>query len=214
MNKADAVTLFRTLLVFPIVYLILIKFDVAVILLLIAVMFVLDAGDGFIAISDKSSGMVSLADYIKASVFGDRAAKQKVKKYKSMPGSAYGPRMDVAGDRVIEYVLWIFFTYVGIIPLAVLFAVVVRHSFVDALMGAKGTSSKMKSRFSRVFYSSNASRLGINVMKGVTFGYLAAIYAAGRLAGWYLTLGYALVAILFIYIMLRGAAEIYESTKS
>ncbi len=213
-SRADAVTVFRTLLVFPIVYLILVKFNVAVTLVLIAIMFILDAGDGFISVSDKSHGAVSLSDYISASMLGRPAAKQKVKRYKSLPGSPYGPRMDIAGDRVIEYVFWIFFTYLGIIPLAILFAVVVRHSFVDALMGAKGTSSKMKSSFARMVYSSNVGRGGINVVKSVAFGYLALIYATNHLLGSYLVLGYAIVAILFIYIMLRGAAEIYESMIS
>lgn len=213
MNKADAVTIFRTLLVFPIVYLILIKFNVAVTLVLIAIMFILDAGDGFIALSDKSHGRVSLYDYIQASLFGVPAAKQKVSKFKSLPGSQYGPRMDVAGDRVIEYIFWILFTYLGIIPLAILLAIVVRHSFVDALMGAKGTSSKMKSRFARLVYSSNVSRGAINVLKAVTFGYLALIYATSSLFGLYLALGYVIVAALFLFIMLRGAAEIYESVR-
>lgn len=213
MNRADAVTLFRTALVFPIVYLILIKFNPIPTLLLIAVMFILDAIDGFVSINSRSGGKVSIADYIKASLFGDPTAKQKIAKFKKMPGSQYGARLDIAGDRVVEYVFWILFTYLQIIPLAILLLIVIRHSYVDALMGSKGTSSKMKSRLSRILYSSNASRLGINVTKGVAFGYFALIYATSNVFGWYLILGYALIAILFVYIMLRGIAEIYEATR-
>ncbi|MCL4379534.1 MAG: hypothetical protein M1160_01980 [Candidatus Marsarchaeota archaeon] len=212
MNRADAVTVFRTLLVFLIVYLVLIRFAIAATLILIALMFLLDAIDGFAAISEKSHGRVSLPDYIR-SALGNPSAKLKVAKFKALPGSPYGPRLDVAGDRVIEYVFWILFTYLGIIPLAILLAVVVRHSFVDALMGSKGTSSKMRSGFARAVYSSNLSRGGINVVKGVAFGYLSLIYVTGLVFGWYLVLGYAIVAVMFVYIMLRGAAEIYESVR-
>lgn len=213
MNRADAVTIFRTLLVFPVVYLILIKFNPIPTLLLIAIMFILDAIDGFVSINAKSHGKVDIVDYVKASLFGDPAAKQKVAKFKKMPGSTYGARIDIAGDRVVEYAFWILFTYLRIVPLAILLLIVIRHSYVDALMGAKGTSSKMKSRLSRILYSSNASRLGINVTKAVAFGYLALIYATSNVFGLYLILGYVLIAILFVYIMLRGIAEVYEATR-
>jgi len=213
MNNADKITVFRALLVFPIAYLILVKFNPIPTLLLIGVMFVLDALDGFAMVSEKSNGSVTIIDYISASVFGLASAKRKVNRYKSLPGTSYGARLDIAGDRIIEYSFWIIFTYLHIIPLAILLLIVVRHSFVDALMGSKGTSSKMRSRFGYWVYSSNIGRGWINVTKAVAFGYLALIYATSHVYGAYLLVGYVLVAVLFVYIMLRGIAQVYDFTR-
>lgn len=173
-------TLFRTALMLLIVYLILIKFDPLWTIIIIAIMFILDAVDGMLA-------------------------KYDLKKYKTK--SAYGPRLDVASDRAIEYIFWITYVYLSIVPLFVLFIVVLRHSFVDAFMGAKGTSSKLKTKFARIVYASNLFRGGINVVKAITFSYLALVY----IANWPINIGYALTALLVVYILVRGAAEIWEN---
>ncbi|MGI0141734.1 MAG: CDP-alcohol phosphatidyltransferase family protein [Candidatus Micrarchaeales archaeon] len=180
MRSADAVTLFRTLLMFLIAYMILAKYSPLPTVALIIIMFILDAVDGKLAHWD-------------------------MKRYGTK--SKYGPRLDVASDRIIEYVFWIVFTYLNIIPLFVLFIIIVRHSLVDALMGAKGTSSKMKTKFAKIIYSSDIWRGGINVVKAVTFIYLALVYTAG----WPISIGYILTGILVAYILVRGAAEIWES---
>lgn len=213
MNGADAITVFRTLLIFPIAYLILTSSSAWIALILIAVMFILDAVDGLVGTIMKSRGRLTVGEYLKATLLNDRFARDKVSRYRSISGTSYGPRLDVAGDRVVEYTFWILFTYLSIIPLFILLIIVIRHSFVDALMGTKGTSSHMKTKFARLVYSSNLGRGGINVVKAVAFGYLALITIDGLVVGWYLLIGYVLVATLFVYVMLRGAAEIYESTK-
>jgi hypothetical protein len=74
-------------------------------------------------------------------------------------------------------------------------------------MGVKGTSAKMKTRFARIVYSSNIARGGVNVVKFLTFAYLALAFAYG----YPIIIGYALTVILLVYILLRGSAEIYES---
>ncbi|MDE1846169.1 MAG: CDP-alcohol phosphatidyltransferase family protein [Candidatus Micrarchaeota archaeon] len=180
MRSADAVTLFRTALMFVIVYMILVKFDPLSTIVLIAIMFILDAVDGIFA-------------------------RRDLKKYKTK--SKYGPRLDVASDRAIEYIFWITYVYLAIVPLFVLFIIVLRHSFVDALMGTKGTSSKLKTKFARVIYASSIFRGGINVVKAITFSYLALVY----IANWPINIGYALTGILVIYILIRGAAEVWEN---
>ena len=113
----------------------------------------------------------------------------------------------IAGDRVVEYSFWIVYTYVNVIPLFVLLIIVLRHSFVDALMGSKGTSSKMKTKFGNFMYASTIGRGGINVLKFLTFSYLAFVYIWNAP----LIIGYILTAALVLYIMLRGLAEIMES---
>ena len=187
MNRADAVTLFRTALVFFVVYMVLAKVTPWVIIPIMAVMFILDWVDGYIA------------------------------KHSTRPGgkpSWYGSRLDVAGDRVTEYALWILFTFLGIVPLIILLLVVVRHSFVDALMGSKGTSSKMKTKMAKSLYASGLNRGGIGFVKFITFSYLAWGYVTSSLYGGFLEVAYVLIGILFVYIMLRGIAEIYEAARS
>lgn len=208
MRYADATTLLRVLLAVLVVYLILVKFNPIVTILLIAVTMLMDALDGYFAVMQESNGKVGFGTYIHA-LMGDKGAAETVRKYKLMIAkhAKYGARMDVAGDRAVEYLMWIVFTYVRILPIFVIIIIVIRHSFVDALMGNKGTSSKMKSRFGYWVYSSNIGRGGINVVKFLAFAYLTLAYVWG----YPLLIGYALTAILVAYILLRGAAEVYES---
>ncbi len=208
MRSADAATLVRVLLIVLVAYLILDKFNPAAIIILIAAALLLDAVDGFLAINQASAGAIGLSTYTK-SLFGDRTAKGAVKgiKEKLSKTAKHGARIDVAGDRAVEYILWSVYAFVHVIPLFVLFIVIIRHSFVDAFMAAKGTSSRMKTKFARVVYSSNLWRGGINVVKFITFSYLSLIYISGYPA-W---IGYVLVTVLLAYILVRGAAELYEA---
>ncbi len=208
MRAADGATYFRTALGIFTVYLVIAKTNPVLIAFLIAATMLLDAVDGYFAVRETSRGSVSFVSYVRASM-GNRLALAKVRRFKekSHKTAAYGPRIDVAGDRVVEYVFWIVFAYLHVIPLFVLILVLIRHSFVDAFMAAKGTSSKMKSRFARAIYSSNLGRGGINVVKFLTFAYLGFVY----IWAWPAWIGYILVTVLLSYVMLRGAAEIYES---
>ena len=211
MRSADAATYIRTAMALVVVYLVLIKFIPAVIIFLIALVIALDGLDGYMAVSEESKGKISFTQYISAAI-GDRAMKEKVSSVKQSikKHAPHGARMDVAGDRVVEYSFWIVFTYLHVLPIYVLLIVIIRHSFVDALMASKGTSSKMKTRIGKAMYSSNIARGGINVVKFLAFSYLALMYIAGYPA----IIGYLLVGILVAYILARGVAEVYESMKS
>lgn len=211
MRSADATTLMRTALAILVVYLIVIKFSPLAIILLIAFVMALDGVDGYFAVSEESEGRIGFGTYLSAA-FGNVEAKAKVGKVKQgiRKSAPHGARMDVAGDRVVEYSLWIVFTYVHILPIFVILIVLVRHSFVDALMAAKGTSSKMKTRLGKALYSSNLARGGINVVKFVTFSYLTLMYIWNYPA----IIGYVLTAILVIYIVARGVAEVSESLNN
>ncbi len=188
MKYADLLTLFRTALIFVVVYFVLIKFNVLLTLFIILLMFGLDGIDGIVARYEIKSGK---------------------------PKSKYGARLDVAGDRVIEFVFWILFVYIHLIPMFILLLIVFRHSFADAFMAAKGTSSKMKTKFARFVYSSNIGRGGVNVVKIITFSYLSWLYVSNMFkVSNYLVIGYILIGILFTYIMIRGIAEIYETIIS
>lgn len=208
MRSADAATLIRVLLVILVAYLILSRFNPIAIIILIAIAMLLDAVDGFLAVNEASKGSIGAFTYMQ-SLIGDSKARGMVKsvKAKLAKTSKFGPRIDVAGDRAAEYILWVTYAYAGVVPLFVLFIVIIRHSFVDAFMAAKGTSSKMKTRFAQVVYSSNLWRGGINVVKFLAFSYLSLEYIWSYPA-W---VGYVLVAVLVVYILIRGAAEIYEA---
>ena len=207
MRQADAATLIRTFMVFAIVYMIFVKFNAIVTIILIAVMYALDGFDGYLAVHEVSGGEVGFIDYVRAAL-GNKKVMERVRelKHRISASNAYGARLDVAGDRVIEYTFWIFFTYLSIIPLWALLLVVLRHSFADAFMAARGTSSKMKSRFAIAVYSSNVSRALVNILKFLAFAYLVLVYVSS----YPILPGYVLVGALFAMVMLRGAAEIYE----
>jgi phosphatidylglycerophosphate synthase len=208
MRSADAVTVLRVLLIVAAAYLVVLKYSPVLITLIIAVAMSMDAIDGYMAIREASRGTVTLPMYL-SSLIGNKNSKGIVKKFKSKlsKSSKFGARIDVAGDRAVEYILWATYTYLNVLPLFVIIIVIIRHSFVDAVMAARGTSSKMKTKFAAVVYSSNLWRGGINVVKFASFSYLAFAYVLG----YPIWIGYALVAVLVAYILLRGAAEIYEA---
>ncbi len=207
LRSADATTIVRTLLVVLLAYMVIVKFNVIVDIALFALIIVMDALDGFFAVREESRGAISFAYYLRAAL-GNAKAHAKVKKVKlALSKSApHGARFDVAGDRIVEYVPWIVFTYLHVLPLFLIFIVVIRHSFADALLGSRGTSSKMKSAFAKAVYASNASRFGINALKFITFSYLMLVYVLAY-PSW---VGLLLAALLVVYILARGAAEIYE----
>jgi len=207
MRSADFITLVRTLLVFPIAYAILVRYNPWITILLIVIMFAMDAFDGYAALFEASKGKLDFLTYLRASV-GDSKAREVVGRYKrGYKGSAYGPRIDIAGDRVTEYVFWIVFVYLNLIPIWVLFLIVLRHSFVDAIMGAKGTSSKAKGAFARIMYTSALGRGGAGALKVITFSYLVLVYVSG----YPIIIGYVLTALLVVYILLRGISELYDN---
>jgi len=211
MRSADVVEAIRVALILLVVYLIIARFNPIAVVIMLATAFVLDAIDGYFAVYEQSKGKMGFGTYL-SSMLGNSSATAQLIRYKEgiSKSAFYGPRMDVAGDRITEYVLFAVFVYLNIVPLFVFFVVIIVHSIADAMFGAKGTSSKMKSKFARLVYSSNAGRGGINVVKVVTFAYLSLVY----LAQWPIPIGYALVSILVAYITIRGIAEIYEAARS
>ncbi|MDE1822958.1 MAG: CDP-alcohol phosphatidyltransferase family protein [Candidatus Micrarchaeota archaeon] len=208
MRAADIATVVRVILAVVIAYMVLAKFNAVAVVALIAIVIFLDAFDGFLAMSEESKGRFSFSSYARSMLGNKRlAAEARRIKERISRTAKHGARMDVAGDRAVEYIFWITFTYLALVPLLVAMLVVIRHSFVDAVMGSKGTSSRMKTRFARAVYSSNIGRGGINIVKFLAFSYLSLVY----IIGYPIVIGYMLTALLVIYIMARGAAELYES---
>lgn len=210
MRGADLATFIRVGIILLVAYLVLVGFNPAVSILLFAVALVLDGADGYLAVLEASGGKLTLGKYLRG-IGGDAKLKAAIKeaKLKATKAAPYGPRLDVIGDRIIEYIFWALFTYIHIVPLFVFIIVIVRNCAADGLMGLKGTSSKMKTAFARVMYASAPSRAAANVLKFLTFGYLILQYVAG----YPVIIGQALVAILVIFMVVRGASEVYEALK-
>ena len=208
MRNADWITVARIALILPIVYLVLLKVNPAAPITLLFVSITLDGLDGFAAMHSASKGTIGFLDYLGYNL-GDKGNARRIGVLKAEIGrsSKHGARFDIAGDRITEYSLWGLFTYVHILPFIVLIIIIMRHSIADALMGAKGTSSKMKMRFAKTVYSNAFGRAASAVLKFITFSYLMLVYALN----YPVNIGYGLVIVLIAYILVRGAAEICES---
>lgn len=207
MRSADMTTLIRVIIAIAAAWFILLKINPWLIAAMIIVAMLLDAIDGYFAVREVSNGKISFVDYLGYAIGNDKAAA-KVKSYRGAlkKASKYGARIDIAGDRIMEYAFWIIFTYLRVLPLWILFVVFIRNCLVDSLLGSKGTSSKMKTSFASTVYSSKVGRLITPVLKAAAFSYLAFVY----IAAWPILPGYVLVALLLFFFLLRGAAELWE----
>ncbi len=199
MRSADAITLFRIGLVFPVLYLIYLKFNPFAVVALILFTFLLDEVDGYLALGRHENFLKYIIAEGKGKHVYAPADVAKLPKY--------GSALDIAGDRITEFSFWILFTYLRIIPLFVLFIVVIRDALSDAFTHTSGkTFHNMHSKFGKIAYS-HLARGAIGASKAVTFCYLALMY----IANWPAWIGYILVAYVITFFLLRGAAEIYEA---
>ncbi len=150
MRGADLATFIRVGIILLVAYLVLVGFNPLVSVLLFAVALVLDGADGYMAVLEASGGKLTLGKYLRGSD-GDAKIKGAIKeaKLKAAKAAPYGPRLDVIGDRIIEYIFWMLFTYIHVVPLFVFMIVIIRNCAADGLMGLKGTSSKMKTAFAQ-----------------------------------------------------------------
>ena len=98
-------------------------------------------------------------------------------------GSAtkFGAAFDIAGDRIVETVLWIFFAWERLIPLWVPFLVVVRGGIVDTIRGLAyadgmtpfGEHTMMRSPITRWLTAGRFMRGLYGYVKAVAFVFLA-----------------------------------------
>jgi CDP-diacylglycerol--glycerol-3-phosphate 3-phosphatidyltransferase len=92
----------------------------------------------------------------------------------------FGAVMDILGDRIVENVLWIVFSHLGLIPVWVPIVVVVRGFVTDAFRSVAltqgetpfGETTMIKSHIGRLLVSSGTSRTLYAVAKGIVFCYL------------------------------------------
>ncbi len=200
MRSADLATTLRIIMIFAAAYLLLVKPQYyAVAVFLIIVSFALDFVDGYLALGRKHNFFSYLSSEARGIKTYTKKDTEKLPKY----GSAF----DIAGDRITEYVLWLAFTFTGIVPIFVIFVIVTRNALSDAFtLSMKKNFHAMHSKFGKIA-SSHISRGIYGTTKALMFVYLSLIYALNLP----LDIGYALIGIVVTYSLLRGAAEIYEA---
>jgi CDP-diacylglycerol---glycerol-3-phosphate 3-phosphatidyltransferase len=95
--------------------------------------------------------------------------------------SPFGAVFDIAGDRIVETVLWVYFAWERVIPLWAPFLVIVRGGIVDAIrsisysegMTAFGEKNMMRSSFTRWLTAGRFMRGLYGYVKAAAFIYLA-----------------------------------------
>src|SRR5271155_428072 len=138
MRSADQATILRIGIVMLILYLVIIKFNPIISILLLAFAFILDGVDGYLALRQQSKGKITASMYLNYSLGRKENAKAIKETKEGIEKTAnYGPRFDIAADRITEYSFWALFTVLSIVPLFVLIIVIIRHSLADAFLGKK-----------------------------------------------------------------------------
>lgn len=97
--------------------------------------------------------------------------------------SQFGAVFDIAGDRIVETVLWVVFAHLGLIPIWVPLAVITRGGIVDALRSlsysegrtAFGENSMMRSPVTRWLTAGRFMRGFYGYAKAVGFVFLAGL---------------------------------------
>lgn len=98
--------------------------------------------------------------------------------------SPFGAVFDIAGDRIVETVLWVYFAWERIVPLWVPFLVIVRGGMVDALrsmsygegMTAFGEKNMMRSALTRWLTAGRFMRGLYGYVKAAAFIFLTGYF--------------------------------------
>ena len=98
--------------------------------------------------------------------------------------SPFGAVFDIAGDRIVETVLWVYFAWERVLPLWAPFLVIVRGGIVDAVrsmsyeegMTAFGENTMMRSAFTRWLTAGRFMRGLYGYVKAAAFIFLTGYY--------------------------------------
>lgn len=145
--------------------------------------------------------------------------------------SQFGAVFDIAGDRIVETVLWVAFAHLGLIPVWIPFLVITRGTVVDALrslsyaegMTAFGERNMMRSALTRWLTAGRFMRALFGYAKAIGFVFLTGLEAyqhhdaAGSLIGdlYGITLvrwtGWAIVWLAVALTVVRGVPVIVDA---
>ena len=148
--------------------------------------------------------------------------------------SDFGALFDIAGDRIVENVLWVYFAIVRLVPFWVPMVVLARGFVTDLLRSVAfaargetpfGEKTMMKSGWARALVSSRFSRGLYAFSKVVAFCYLAAILTLksaisefslpiqGSVLNAVVIVGSVIVYITVGMCVVRGLPVIWDSRK-
>jgi CDP-diacylglycerol--glycerol-3-phosphate 3-phosphatidyltransferase len=135
-----------------------------------------------------------------------------------------GSALDIAMDRLVEFVLWVCYTDLDLIPVWVPLVVIARGMIVDAVRSyalAFGETAfgMMHSRMGRFFVSSRFMRDFYGTTKTLAFVILASVHALNRGAlpflgvvrPWLYTVGYALTVLAVLLCLMRGVPVLFDA---
>ncbi len=137
--------------------------------------------------------------------------------------SLLGSVLDITTDRILEYMLWVVYAHLGLIPVAVPLIVIARGVTVDAVraVGMKSGSSafeQVKSPLSVFLVSSRFMRAYYGTVKGAAAAFLSLAYPLLILeSSWSNTIyavGLFLTWISVITCVLRGVPVVVEGFQS
>ncbi len=135
----------------------------------------------------------------------------------------FGSIIDIAGDRIVENVLWIAFAFIQSVPVWVPFVVITRGFITDSFRSyalsrgktAFGKSTMMRGKIGIFFVSSRFSRALYGTAKTAAFILLALhLYSAGMNYANAEALGaiaYGLVMFTVAFCVLRGFFVVYDA---
>ncbi len=146
--------------------------------------------------------------------------------------SQLGSVLDIAGDRIIETVLWIVLADLELVPVWIPIAVTSRSILTDSIRNyllkfgytAFGSSTMMRSTVGKFLTGSPVMRTGYALLKAFTFSWLLLISALARLGHElpYLTerfysvsflIGYVAAIVTAIVCIARGIPPIVEGAQ-
>lgn len=143
--------------------------------------------------------------------------------------SELGAVLDIAGDRVVENVLWVVFAHLHVIPVWVPLVVLTRSFTVDVVRAAMlqrgmtpfGEQTMMRSRFTHFLTAGRFSRAYYGWSKGLAFVLLTWLHAWEREPGRFLGAAYDVDAVravvwLIVYssvaiCVIRGLPVLYDA---
>ena len=147
--------------------------------------------------------------------------------------SDFGALFDIAGDRIVENVLWIYFAVVHLVPFWVPMIVIVRGFVTDLIRSMAfaqgktpfGKKTMMDSRWAKALVSSRISRAVYAVSKVVAFCYLAGILTLNSAISEFsisipdgimkalMTIGAVIVYVTIAMCVVRGLPVIWDGRK-
>lgn len=136
--------------------------------------------------------------------------------------SLLGSVLDIATDRTLEYVLWVVFAHLGLIPVIVPIIVLIRGIAVDAVRSVRMTSGlsafdQIQSSLSKFLVSSRFMRAFYGIAKGATAVLLTLAFAIQAYPGPWPTIiyktGLAFTWLSVILCIVRGLPVLIEGIK-